>query len=476
MSLRTRLLLWYTGVFALSGFLLTGALYALIAHKLRSETDKFLEDEYEECLRITAQHLGNPEMLRATIRREIGEERYFPLTYRLRDTRAGRDLFCLISRKYRQALAEAAPLPGRLRDRYYTTVWVGDRPRPFRLLAGPLDRERHPGLVIQVGMYTRRLAKRVASLRKYLAVILASTLLLATLGGWLLASRSLKPIDQLAADLSRVESSTLGERLAVGPSGSEIDRLRRAVNRMLERLDAAFERLKSFTADAAHELRTPISALQCRLEVAVDQIASVEESRNALSDALEQAAELGALVENLLLLARMDGERALPAPQRVDLGPLLEDLAEPFALLAEQKDVTLAVAWEGAVETSGDRELLRRLFGNLLDNAVRYTPAGGRVEVRATAEADGCRVTVADTGVGIEPEALERIFERFYRADESRSRAAGGAGLGLSIVQRVVELHRGTIDVESTPGQGTTVTVWLPPCPPEAVGSSPAAS
>jgi signal transduction histidine kinase len=156
----------------------------------------------------------------------------------------------------------------------------------------------------------------------------------------------------------------------------------------------------------------------------------------------------------------------------VDLGALLTDIGEPFLLLAEQRSIRLSVECEGEARTPGDPALLRRLFGNLIDNALRYTPAGGQVTARVRREG-GCVVTVADTGIGIQPSALPHVFDRFYRADESRSRDAGGAGLGLSIVKRVVELHSGAIAIRSTPGQGTTVEVRLPAAEPGASAATP---
>ena len=230
---------------------------------------------------------------------------------------------------------------------------------------------------------------------------------------------------------------------------------------MIERLHVAFDRLQSFTADAAHELRTPIAALQCRLELAVNKPPSEGGARDALTEALDHVAELHSLIDNMLFLARMDAEPRLRTAGPVDLGALLRDIGEPFLLLAEQKGIRLSVECEGEVRALGEPGLLRRLFGNLLDNAVRYTSEGGQVTARVRRE-DACVVTVADTGIGIQPDALPHVFDRFYRADESRSRDAGGAGLGLSIVKRVVELHNGAITLQSTPGQGTTVEVRLP--------------
>jgi len=471
MSLRLKLVLWYTGVLTVSGCLLTGTMYALVTHKMRSEVDHNLEEEFKEWRLITLELLHDRASLERRIRLDMSVARRFALTYRLRDTARDLDVLYLADEKlgrFGDELAAAVRMEAVPAKPVWARVWVGKRPRPFRVITGPLDPERHPGLVLQVARYTRLLHKREASVRKYLFVSLGMAVLLAALGGWFLASRSLKPIDDTVAELSGIQSRNLGERLQVGAVRDELDRLRAAINGMLERIEAAFGKLQGFTADAAHELRTPVTALQCRLEVALNKARSESDYQDALGDALEQASALGGLIENLLFLARMDAEDGPPATERVNLAELFAQLAEPFGILAEQKGVTLEIDCAKDCTIHGEPMLLRRLFGNLLDNAVRYTPSDGRVTVAAGGEDAQCLVTVANTGAGIEPEALGHVFDRFYRADPSRSREAGGTGLGLSIARRVIELHGGRIAVESTPGEGTTVHVWLP-----AVGSAP---
>ncbi len=461
MSLRGKLVLWYTTVFAVSGSLLCVALYLLIAHALGAEADRFLEEEFQEVRQITQELLPQPAALKARIAAELRSAKAFAYFYRLHDPATGRDLLAVAAKGLEEA-ATACPVPA-APGPAYSWVEVGQPPKGLRVLSAALDPRGDSRLTLQLGVHNRWLERRTASLRKYLAGTLFAAVLIAALGGWALASRSLRPIDRIAADLSRVESTTLDARVPVSASRDEVARLRQAINRMLDRLSAAFERLRGFTADAAHELRTPLTALQLRLETAINRPRSEAEAREALSDALHQVAELSSLVENLLLLAQMDAEHELPAPMPVDLVGLLRRIEEPFALLAEEKDITLAIEAAGPVATVGDPMLLRRVFGNLLDNALRYTPSGGRVTARVACDGAGCVVTVSDTGIGITPEALGRVFDRFYRADESRSRADGGAGLGLSIAKRAVELHRGAIAIESAPGKGTTVTVRLPP-------------
>ncbi len=461
MSIRAKLVLWYTIVFAISGGALTTALYLLTSKTLADETDRFLGEEFDEFRHLALQNLAAPEQLRAAFAREVADERVFHLACRLHDTATGKDLAAVASKKLDRVLPALGTVPLSA-ARVYADLYVATSGKQLRVLTCPLDATPGSAYVLQLGVHNPRLERRTAFLQKYLFSILGALVVVAALGGWVLASRSLRPIDQVAAELSHIESTNLSARLAPGSTGDEVDRLRRAINRMLERLSDAFGRLQAFTADAAHELRTPLAALQCRIETTLNRPKGEAEAREALSEALTQVGQLSALVDTLLLLARMDATPDLANPGPVDVSALLRDIAEPFGLLAEQRGVTLAVEAPEPLVTQGDPTLLRRIFGNLLDNAVRYTPAGGRVAARAAREEGSCRVTVADTGIGIEPEALGHVFERFYRADASRSRDAGGVGLGLSIVQRAVELHHGRVAIQSTPGKGTEVTVWLP--------------
>ncbi|MFW6162628.1 MAG: sensor histidine kinase [Planctomycetota bacterium] len=465
MSLRSRLVLWYTGVFAVSGALLVTALHGLTTHRMRREMHRETEGQWEEWRRLTLDQLEQLPELEREIRLEIETERQDRLVYRLWDAAEQRDCLVLADpgvKHLADLLAAATPVAAPPDALHTARIGVPGRRYPYLVLSGALDEGAHRHLILQAHLDLRHTYRREADQRRYLLMILAGVVLLAGAGGWFLASRSLKPIDDTVAELSRIQSRNLGERLRVGAAGDELDRLRAAINGMLDRIETAFSRLESFTADAAHELRSPIAALECRLEVALNKARDQADYQAALGDALEQTNALAALAENLLLLARMDAQDAGSANQPVPLGPLLADLIEPFAVLAEQQDVALDLAADRSVTVSGDPVLLRRLFGNLVDNALRYTPPGGRVTVTVAPADHGAKVTVADTGIGVPPEALEHIFDRFYRSDPSRSRDGGGAGLGLSIARRVAELHRGRVDLRSTPGKGTTATVWLP--------------
>ncbi len=465
MTLRRRLLLWYTGVMAISSCLLIFVLYLLIEHKMKGEAQKFLHDEYEEEYKDLG-HLANAGVdslseLEAKFRRDIETKQYFPLAYRLYDPATGKDAIVVAAPRWvdRFRAAPVPPVPDG--GRVFSIVEVGRRSRKFWVLSQLVELDGRT-YVLQVGIYVRRLYKALGALQVYLPIALIVTTAVALAGGRFLASRSLQPIDSIVSHIEEVESQNLSQRITVVSTEDEVGRLRKAVNRMLERLEEAFSQVQAFTADAAHELRTPLSALMCRLEVALRKSRTSEEYREALADAMSCAAELDALVGNLLLLARLDAAEEAFEREAVDLSAVLGGSREAFSARAEQKGITLDLHICGHHLVRGNGELLRRLFGNLLDNAVNYTPAGGKVEVSVDAADDGYAVTVEDTGGGIPPEEQDKILRRFYRSDSARSREEGGTGLGLNIAQKIAQFHGGELLIESEPGKGTKVIVSLP--------------
>jgi signal transduction histidine kinase len=251
--------------------------------------------------------------------------------------------------------------------------------------------------------------------------------------------------------------------LKTPPTKDELQRLSETWNDMLDRLETAFKRLTQFTADASHELRTPIALIHTTAELTLRRERSAETYREALEQVVVEAERTSRLIEDLLSLARADaGLPSLPM-DRLELAPLVRDVCRQGSVLAEARHVELMADMpEGPVYVRGNDPALRRLFLVLLDNAIKYTPAGGSVAVSLAADPKGATVAVRDTGVGIEESALPHIFERFYRADPSRNRSEGGSGLGLSIAKWIVESHRAEIQAESEAGRGSVFRVRFP--------------
>lgn len=302
-------------------------------------------------------------------------------------------------------------------------------------------------------------------LRSLLLTLLLPTpliLIVAALGGYLLMSQPLKPMVALTEQAERIGAENFSERLPVIPTGDELERLSLSLNRMLARLEEAINHIHRFSGDVSHELRTPLTILRGELEHLV-QIPMLEAGMmDAVGSALEEIERMSKIVESLLAIARLDFGDAGMERGCVDLRALACTTAEQMHVLAEEKSITVVCADGLPVQVFGDEARLKQVVVNLLDNAVKYTQDQGRIEVRAWAHGQVGMLQVADDGIGIPPDALPHVFERFYRADKARSRASGGTGLGLSIVKAIVSAHGGLVSVESTVGAGTKVTVELP--------------
>jgi heavy metal sensor kinase len=287
----------------------------------------------------------------------------------------------------------------------------------------------------------------------------AALLLFAALGGYFLSARALKPVDRITQTAQRIAGGEdLSARLNLPDTGDEVSRLAATFDAMLSRLDNAFRRERQFTADASHELRTPLAAMQAILGVVREGERPAGEYRLALDDLAEETNRLRGLTEDLLRLARGE-DKTMTTRERVVLSDLLTDVADSLRPLAEARGLALRVQVPEGLVLTGDMDALIRLFVNLLDNAIKYTERG-EITLTARSEEGGIVVDVTDTGIGIPPEHLPRVFDRFYRVDPARS--AGGAGLGLAIARQIAQAHGGRLEVRSAPGAGSTFTVRLP--------------
>jgi two-component system, OmpR family, heavy metal sensor histidine kinase CusS len=300
-------------------------------------------------------------------------------------------------------------------------------------------------------------------LREVLLWAAPFVLLIASLGGYWISRRALQPVDAITRAAQTIGIENLSHRLEVPAAGDELARLSATWNGMLERLEAAVKRLSQFTADASHELRTPIALIRATAELTLRRERSAETYREALRHIVDDADRTTRLIEDLLLLARADA--GLPAwpLDRVELTPLVRDVCEQGQILAEERQLAISTeAPEQPVFVDANDPALRRLLLLLVDNAVKYTPAGGHITLSVTLDSSGPTVTVRDTGIGIPDAALPHVFERFYRVDESRSREAGGAGLGLSIAQWIAQRHHASLEAESVEGRGSAFRVRFP--------------
>jgi two-component system, OmpR family, sensor kinase len=286
---------------------------------------------------------------------------------------------------------------------------------------------------------------------------------LAISGGYVLMRRALRPVDEIRQKAAQITSRNLSERLPVVHTGDELERLATDLNRMIERLEESFQQINRFSADASHELRTPLTVLQGELEsIARNSSNLPAEIRDTIGSALEETHRLTKIVENLLAISRLEAGDARKQRERLDFAELARNTADQMRLLAEEKHIHLDCNGAEAVEVDADPARLKQVVVNLLDNAIKYTPESGRVSISVMKQDGRAVFEIADTGIGISPDDLPHIFDRFYRADKARSRQMGGTGLGLSIVRSICLAHDGQVKVESIEGQGSVFHIQLP--------------
>ena len=319
-----------------------------------------------------------------------------------------------------------------------------------------------PAFRVEVGESLNPALGELRRLLVSLSVAFCVVTLVALVGGIWLVGRSLRPVEEIRRAAEGITSRNLSERLPVPPTGDEFAHLSQTLNWMIIRLENAFQHNRRFLADASHELRTPLTILRSELEMQVAREELDPALRERLGTLVEEVERLVTIVETLFALSRFEAGHAHAEHARLDFAQLAAATAEQMCLLAEDKDQRITCATSEPVWVEGDRARLKQVIVNLLDNAIKYTPRGGTVTLRVTAQDGEAICDVTDTGIGIPAAALPHVFDRFFRVDEARSRDAGGAGIGLSIVKVICAAHDGQVEVESTEGRGSRFRVRLP--------------
>ncbi len=461
-----RLTIWYLLVLGVILMLLSTGVYFHFRHSLYANLDESLE--------ARAAELGNMRGIltsieQGTFQEELGEvvSLYFY---------SGGELFQVSARDvdipYDSQLVEQALAGGSS----FATVKTEDR-QEVRLYAVPFSPEgpaffpgRHgmsptrtdiESAALVIGRSTEEIHQSLKRLRHTIIIAGPLTMIVAGAGGLFLARRALKPVEDIAQTAREIEESDLSQRIKVN-TRDELGRLASTVNEMIERLEQAFRRQQQFTADASHELRTPLAIIQAESTLALQKDRTAGDYQDSLGLISQEANHMATIIDQLLTLARADAGKEQFVFEDIPLGELLAELAPDAKLLCREKGLQFQLGSIESLVVRGDRARLKGLFLSLLDNAIRYTPSGGTVSVSLTQEEQMTVVAIRDTGIGIPPEHLSHIFERFYRVDRARSRAEGGSGLGLAICRHIVKAHRGEIKVESQVGEGSTFSVFLP--------------
>jgi heavy metal sensor kinase len=454
-SLRARLTLWYVILLAITLAAFCGGVYLAMRQNLYANLDDSLESRVELVSGIlTEEGTFDTDVM---IPGDPAEGEEFVRVY----DESGDLVLDNSGPQFRPATdanAVDAALSGKSNRRDIQVDGVD-----LRVMTSPVmtDDEGIVGAV-EAGLSKEEVQDTLNELLVIIAVAYPLALAVAGLGGVFLAGRALSPIDRLTRVARRISAEDLSQRLDMRLPDDEVGRLASTFDEMIARLDESFRRQRQFTADASHELRTPLTAIKGQTEVALQRDRDADTYREVLSKVNGEVDRMIRLVGSLLTLARADARQIPVGRESMDLVAVVTDAVEQVRPAALEKAISLNVLSNSEVRLKADQDLILQLMLNLLDNSVKYTPSGGAIEISVRAADGQAEVTVSDTGPGIAPEHLPHIFDRFYRVDKARTRAEGGAGLGLSISRWIAEAHGGTLRVESARDQGSKFTLSLP--------------
>lgn len=451
-SIRVRLTGWYAVALTVMMIVYATATYVAVRHEFLEQLDDHLHDDFESAEERLA-------------RTPDGRVIWTADRYHDSDAEEGRvyEVWSAGGERIHRSGASTALPPVVLASvgtgyRYETVAAGRER---WRALTAPISVGGH-SVVLRVARSEERLRAQLWEILVVLVFGLPLVVVLAGIGGYVLARRALRPIDHLATEARRITADRLHERLTTENPGDEIGRLTAVINQAFARLESSFDQLRRFTADASHELRTPLSVVRGLGEAAVAERRSPVEYEEAIGSMLEEVDRMTSLIDTLLRLSRADAGTIRLSRERLDPGELAREVASSLGVLAEERNQKLAFDIEDGLVVSADRLVLREAIVNVLDNAIKYSPSGSTVTVRVGRVGDHAVVGIADQGPGILPEHRERIFHRFFRVDEARSRDGGGAGLGLAIAKWALDMHGGRITVEQPPAGGSEFQIVLP--------------
>ncbi len=462
-SLAGRLTAWYAAsAFALV-LLSTGLLYWGLVANLDHEDDEELTDKVRVLRAVLHDRPDDLRALREQVEWGWAARQYGQVHVRLLDERGTTLLETPGMGEPLPPGAFPSPLSPETDLEHRGVDLRSGSGTPFRVLAVRAggDTTGQPARVIQVALNRTPEEELLSEYRRILWFVLGLALVVCTLGGYRIARRGLRPVEEVTATARRIRSTTLGERLATARLPAELLALADTFNGMLDRLEESFGRLAEFSANLAHELRTPVNNLRGEVEVALGKPRTPEDYRDVLGSCLEECARLTRLIDSLLFLARAEDPRTQIEREPVDVGRELHAVREFYEATAAEAGIALTAEAPDEVLVELNRPLFQRAVGNLVANALAHTGAGGTVALRALPDDGKVRVEVRDTGSGIEAVHIPHLFNRFYRADRARS-SSGGVGLGLALVKCIAGLHGGSVDLHSEVGRGTRVALLLP--------------
>jgi two-component system heavy metal sensor histidine kinase CusS len=454
-NIRWRLTLWFAAAMSI---LLIGRsfwIYYMMERRLTTIADSELNAKLDSLMDLI-QKSADSEVMSASLQRFADNQRDLQI-----EVVAENQSVTFQSQSAVPSSVEQIDRPPRDQSirRYETTVSDGGDHR--RVLTTVLPTSSGP-VRIGIGRSMQAEQSEVWDFAMTLLMTLPLAIVAAFGVGYIVSSRALNPVDRMISTANDITANRLDQRIDVPDTGDELARLAQTLNQMIDRLNKSFEEMRRFTADAAHDLRTPVTALRTEVEVSLMADRTVEDFRNSMQTVLEEAVNLSRLTEQLLDLSREDHGMNPGPTETLGIDVVLQNVLELLHPVAQQKGVEIDSSLIRPLKVLGDQIRLRRVFMNLLSNAIQYSCSGGRVWINVESSPGGTTIVVSDNGPGIPAEDLPQIFDRFRRVDQARNHQSGGTGLGLAICKAIVESHGGTIRMESLFGDGTRVFVTLP--------------
>lgn len=461
MPLRVRLTLWYGSALAAVLVIFSIALYVITARNLRDAVDQSLEETAATAVRSLEERGFLPLIDEEELLSQFPELARIDKFFQIFSPSGTITIRSPNIKQHEVPLSRAALEATFKGQTIFESAKYPNEP-PLRLISVPIIYRGNLLYIVQVGASMESIEDTLRRFLLLLIVAVPIALAVSLAGGWFLAGRALRPVDAITLAAQRIAAGDLTQRLTMSRAPDEIGRLAGTFNDMIGRLDASFRQIRQFTSDASHELRTPLTVMKGETELVLRRPRPIEDYQTVLESNLEEIDRMTHIVDELLFLSRADMGEVKMESLPVALESLVEDIHRQAMLLGQDRDIEVALGTIMPAVVQGDELRLRELLLNLVENAVKYSHPGGKVEVALLNDGQQARLSVTDHGIGIAQEDQRRIFDRFFRTDGARAHTKKGTGLGLAICAWIAESHKGRVEVKSLVGQGSTFTVILP--------------
>ncbi len=461
MPLRLRLTLWYGSALAIVLVIFSIVLYAITARNLRNSVDQSLEETATTAVRSLEDRGFLPLIDEEALLSQFPELARIDKFFQIFSPSGTITIRSPNIKQHEVPLSRAALETTVKGQTIFESAKYPNEP-PLRLISVPIIYRGNLLYIVQVGTSMESIEDTLRRFLVLLTIAVPIALAVSLAGGWFLAGRALRPVDAITLAAQRIAGGDLSQRLTMSRAPDEIGRLAATFNDMIGRLDASFRQIRQFTSDASHELRTPLTVMKGETELVLRRPRPVEDYQSVLESNLEEIDRMTHIVDELLFLSRADMGEVKMESLPIALESLVEDIHRQATLLGQDRNVEVVLGTIMPAVVQGDELRLRELLLNLVENAVKYSHTGGKVEIALVTDPPQARLSVTDQGIGISPQDQHRIFNRFFRTDEARAHTKKGTGLGLAICAWIAESHKGRVEVKSEPGQGATFTVILP--------------